>query len=144
MERVRGCCFLIVCVVLVFFASSIIGEKESGCSGSGSCSSDEYETKPTTESSTEGVTATSKLDKLKTLLKTAQTHLFPPNLEGGEEIGGGEKGAVGKSFDQGVETVEGSAKTAAKIAGETVTKAKDTVQHTFSKDDSYDDQQAEL
>ncbi|KAF4347580.1 uncharacterized protein LOC115715330 isoform X1 [Cannabis sativa] len=172
MNRVRKCCVVIttLCVFLMLFTNSIVGEKSS------SISDEECEVKPIKASLTQRITSllfvsssslssptttssSSSWDKLKTLLKNLHTHFFPPNLDfrGGEEIRGvssnsvgsnGEnvKGAMGKSFEKGIETVEMSAKTAAKIAEETLKITKDKVKNTFSKDhnNNNNDQQSEL
>ncbi|KAJ0006795.1 hypothetical protein Pint_30551 [Pistacia integerrima] len=77
-------------------------------------------------------------EKVKTAINRVQAHFFPPNLDfrvkdeagdGGEKV----KGAVAKSIEKSKATLEGSAKSAAEIAGKTVQKTKDKVKKSFSQ-----------
>ncbi|XP_009345350.2 uncharacterized protein LOC103937164 isoform X1 [Pyrus x bretschneideri] len=90
------------------------------------------------------------LDKSKTLFNQIRAYFFPPNLDfrgsmgnielepgssGGDGAGGKVTEVVGKSFGKSKETVEDSAKSAAKIVGERVQKTKEKVKRSFSGSD---------
>ncbi|XP_020415962.1 uncharacterized protein LOC18782589 isoform X2 [Prunus persica] len=98
----------------------------------------------------------SYLEKAKALLNQGQAYIFPPSLEGsgnniyvGEEAGSRGRGGgagekvrevVGNSFGKSKETVDSSAKSAAKLVGETVQKTKEKVQRSFSDGESREPQ----
>lgn len=58
-----------------------------------------------------------------------------PGSSGGDGAGGKVTEVVGKSFGKSKETVEDSAKSAAKIVGERVQKTKEKVKRSFSGSD---------
>ncbi|PON31161.1 Transmembrane protein [Parasponia andersonii] len=162
MDKLRNSVTLIVCALILFTGTTSVVGDEGGR---------EIERKPIKASYIERLTsllyvssptpptttttspeATSNWDKLRLLVKHAHAYLFPPNLEGGEESeavrgSSGEKvkGAVARSLEKSKEAVEDSAKSAAKIAGETVKRTKDKFEHTFSKDthEPHSNQQSE-
>ncbi|XP_031272154.1 uncharacterized protein LOC116130579 [Pistacia vera] len=114
-----------------------------------------------TVSTSSPISGRSYWEKVKTAINRVQAHFFPPNLEyssvkftfllltyvsengmikysfrvkdeagdGGEKV----KGAVAKSIEKSKATLEGSAKSAAEIAGKTVQKTKDKVKKSFSQ-----------
>ncbi|CAK7323783.1 unnamed protein product [Dovyalis caffra] len=88
-------------------------------------------------------TGTSFWDKVRTVFNQAQASIFPPNLDfrgrdealgHGDATGTGEKmkEAVAKSVEKGKATVEDSARSAAKIASETLQKTKEKVKKSLS------------
>ncbi|KAK7318533.1 hypothetical protein RJT34_03236 [Clitoria ternatea] len=82
----------------------------------------------------------SSWEKIKTVIRDLQMQFSPPNLDfrgKEEELGSGGvkqtlKDAVGKSFDQSKETVEGSAESAAKALGEAIQKTAEKVKKETS------------
>ncbi|KAL0012798.1 hypothetical protein SO802_007906 [Lithocarpus litseifolius] len=84
--------------------------------------------------------STSYWEKVKTLINQSHAYFFPPNIEGGDEAeanvaAGGAgvkvKEAVTQSLGKSKATVEDSAKTAAKIVGETVKNTKEKVKNSL-------------
>ncbi|KAK7358910.1 hypothetical protein VNO77_00851 [Canavalia gladiata] len=83
----------------------------------------------------------SSWEKIKTVIHDLQMQFSPPNLEGAGEGGEGSHGvkgtlkdAVGNSFDKGKETVEESAKSAAKVVGGAIHKTTEKVKETTDSD----------
>ncbi|XP_030971184.1 uncharacterized protein LOC115991548 [Quercus lobata] len=87
-------------------------------------------------------TSTSYWEKVKTLINLAHAYFFPPNIDfrGGDEAEANEasggagakvKEAVTQSLGKSKATVEDSAKTAAKIVGETVKNTKEKVKNSL-------------
>ncbi|PON83611.1 hypothetical protein TorRG33x02_205680 [Trema orientale] len=163
MDKLRISVILIVCALILFTSTtSVVGDEEGReierkpikASLIERLTSLLYVSSPTpsTTTTTTSPEATSNWDKLRLLVKHVHAYLFPPNLEGGEESeavrgSSGEKvkGAVARSLEKSKEAVEDSAKSAAKIAGETVKRTKDKVKHTLSKDthEPHSNQQSE-
>ncbi|XP_061343952.1 uncharacterized protein LOC133289930 [Gastrolobium bilobum] len=88
----------------------------------------------------------SSWEKIKTVIHDLQMQFSPPNLEGGGEAGhdgakGTMKEAVGESFHRSKETVEESAKSAAKVVGEAFHK---TTEKMKDSTDTEKESEAEL
>ncbi|KAJ6983786.1 hypothetical protein D5086_021089 [Populus alba] len=92
---------------------------------------------------TSASTGTSFWENVKTMFNQAQASIFPPNLDfrrsdeavgygGGTGTGEKMKEGAAKSVEQGKATVENSARTAARVASETVQKMKEKVKRTLS------------
>ncbi|KAJ6892793.1 hypothetical protein NC651_025901 [Populus alba x Populus x berolinensis] len=88
-------------------------------------------------------TGTSFWENFKTMFNQAQASIFPPNLDfrrsdeavghgGGTGTGEKMKEGAAKSVEQGKATVENSARTAARVASETVQNMKEKVKRTLS------------
>ncbi|XP_011046602.1 PREDICTED: uncharacterized protein LOC105141166 [Populus euphratica] len=88
-------------------------------------------------------TRTSFWENVKTMFNQAQASIFPPNLDfrrSDEAVGHGGvtgtaekmKEGAAKSVEKGKATVENSARTAARVASETVQKIKEKVKRTAS------------
>ncbi|KAG6758732.1 hypothetical protein POTOM_039092 [Populus tomentosa] len=92
---------------------------------------------------TSASTGTSFWENVKAMFNQAQASIFPPNLDfrrsdeavghgGGSGTGEKMKEGAAKSVEQGKATVENSARTAARVASETVQKMKEKVKRTLS------------
>ncbi|XP_050224129.1 uncharacterized protein LOC126673859 [Mercurialis annua] len=102
---------------------------------------------PVDRDASSGGTSVTFWDRVKTMIHRVESHFHPPNLDfrgGGEDGGEKVKEAVAESLGKTKATMEDSAKSAAKLATETLHKAKDNLKTKLSHHAPEDSDQNEL